>query len=105
MNDRLQWLYIPAFGLGAGLHAAHPIHLVPSVCIGAIVAAGIAAAAATVGVPALGRQAPLRIGIALLLLYVAASFALNSVWPLALLLPLFAFFVRWRAIEDQTGRS
>jgi hypothetical protein len=105
MIDRLQWLYIPAFAAGAGLHLAKPIHLVPSLWIGAVVASCIAVVAAVVGVPAIGRRAPLRIGIALLLLYVAASFLLNSIWPPALLLPLFAFMVRWRAIEKQTGRS
>ncbi len=105
MNDRLQWFYLPAFAVGVGLHLAQPVHLVPSFRIGAIVASCVAVTAVIIGIPAIGRQAPRQMGIAFLLLYVAASFALNSVWPLALLLPLFAFMVRWRAVQKQTGRS
>jgi hypothetical protein len=31
--------------------------------------------------------------------------AMNSVWPLAMLLPALIFLVRWRAVRIQTGHE
>ncbi len=103
---RIQWAYAP-FLLGAvAIHLAAPRRLFGT-WWPAILLAGAALAAAAILIGAALRNEHRRnlLLFAPPLAFPLLAGALDSVWPLALLLPALIFVVRWRAVRIQTGHE
>jgi hypothetical protein len=100
--DALYLWLLPFFAGGVALHLWQPQRLLPCIC--AAIPAGLALLllAVLLGMPVV-RGKTSEWGPAVVAVYVAAALFLNSLWPLALLIPALAAMIRWRAVRVQTG--
>lgn len=107
MSDlRIQWAHVP-FLIGAVvIHVFASRRLFPDRWMGVVLAAAaLGAALAVIAVAVTEPRRRHRLVFAPPLAYPLLAGALNSVWPLAMMLPAFILIVRWRAVRIQTGHE
>jgi hypothetical protein len=103
---RIQWAYVPFLLAAIVIQLAAPRRL-----FGRWWPAIVLAGAALIGAAILIRRALADDGRRRLLLFAPPlafpmlAGCLDSVWPLAMLLPALIFVVRWRAVRIQTGHE
>ena len=97
-------LFVPFFGAGVLLHLWKPIELLGNRWVASALGIALVGAAVVLAFWAGGAGSAVRLQSAAALGYLGAAFIVDSVWPIALLLPALAFIIRWRAVTVQTGR-
>ena len=104
MPDRIYLALIPFFALGIVIQVANPRRLLPCWCLAIPIGIVLLIAAVLMAIPARHRGSANAWGSPVVFAYLAASAFVNSVWPLAMLLPALILVIKWRAVAVQTGR-
>jgi hypothetical protein len=99
-RDRIHLVFPPFVVAGIVLHLVSPARLLPEWWMGLAVGLPLVAAGVAILIVAEGRWAA---PAGALVASVGVGFAVNSVWPIALLLPAVVLAIRWRAVRVQTG--
>ena len=99
-RDRIHLIFPLFVVAGIVLHFISPARLLPEWWMGLAVGLPLVAAGGAVLGVAEGRWAK---PAGALVASVGVGFAVNSIWPIALLLPALVLAARWRAVRVQTG--
>ena len=107
---RIQWAHLPFMAAAVVVEVLAPRRLFGAWWMGAVLAALAAAVALALSLPALRERsasgkASRRLVLVPPLGYPLLAGAVNSVWPLAVMLPAGIFLIRWRAVRIQTGHE
>jgi hypothetical protein len=93
-------VFPPFVVAGVVLHLIRPARLLPDWWMGVAIGLPLVAGGVAIALVADHRWAkPAGAVVA----SAGAGFAVNSVWPLVLLLPALVLAVRWRVVRVQTG--
>ena len=99
-RDRVHLVFPPFALAGLLLHAAAPARLLPEWWMGVAAGLPVIAAGIAVALVAEGRWA---LPAGTLVASLGFGIAVNSIWPIALMLPAAILAIRWRAVRVQTG--